>query len=204
MLLLSPSLFHINPYSSGDVYRVLLSEGTHKRRCRVCWLRRSHVLYGIFCNIYNFRNKTKSLQVFLPCATHLKVEKDDIYQLGLYTTTSRFIGSVCWITMLISFPSSAADRNEWVKVLQETVRDHNVTNRVSMLQQSSAASEEKQGALELRGLRSKLYVVVSGDKVFLYKNNEVCISLSIDWALLQLLMHQKLLQMPTFHIFRDF
>ncbi|XP_058887003.1 arf-GAP with Rho-GAP domain, ANK repeat and PH domain-containing protein 1-like isoform X1 [Acipenser ruthenus] len=67
---------------------------------------------------------------------------------------------------------SDSDRNEWVKVLQETVRDHNVTNRVSMLQQSSAASEEKQGALELRGLRSKLYVVVSGDKVFLYKNNE--------------------------------
>ncbi|XP_041114536.1 arf-GAP with Rho-GAP domain, ANK repeat and PH domain-containing protein 1 isoform X3 [Polyodon spathula] len=67
---------------------------------------------------------------------------------------------------------SDSDRNEWVKVLQETVRDQSVANRVSMAQQSSTCIEEKQGALELRGLRSKLYVVVSGDKVFLYKNIE--------------------------------
>ena len=36
-----------------------------------------------------------------------------------------------------------------------------------------------QGYLELRGLRSKLYTVVSADKVFLYKNQEVCVCVCV-------------------------
>ncbi|KAG2457339.1 ARAP1 protein, partial [Polypterus senegalus] len=65
------------------------------------------------------------------------------------------------------------DRNEWVSVLQQTIKDQKSSSSESIFQSSSTASEEKQGYLELRGLRSKLYVVVSGDKVFLYKNMEV-------------------------------
>lgn len=38
-------------------------------------------------------------------------------------------------------------------------------------------TSEMRGYLELRGLRSKLYTVVCGDKVFLYKNTEVQFSL---------------------------
>ncbi|XP_051782489.1 arf-GAP with Rho-GAP domain, ANK repeat and PH domain-containing protein 1 isoform X2 [Erpetoichthys calabaricus] len=64
------------------------------------------------------------------------------------------------------------DRNEWVSVLQQTIKDQKSASSESIFQSSSTASEEKQGYLELRGLRSKLYVVVSGDKVFLYKNME--------------------------------
>ncbi|XP_064157726.1 arf-GAP with Rho-GAP domain, ANK repeat and PH domain-containing protein 1-like isoform X2 [Anguilla rostrata] len=61
---------------------------------------------------------------------------------------------------------SDVERNEWASVLQEA------TSERRMSRDSSTGAVERQGYLELRGLRSKLYVVVCGDKVYLYKNTE--------------------------------
>ncbi|XP_066555326.1 arfGAP with RhoGAP domain, ankyrin repeat and PH domain 1 isoform X3 [Amia ocellicauda] len=63
------------------------------------------------------------------------------------------------------------ERTEWVTVLQETIRDQKYTHK-DLSGQHLHGAAEMQGYLELRGLRSKLYVVVSGDKVLLYKNME--------------------------------
>uniref|UniRef100_A0A674BBM2 ArfGAP with RhoGAP domain, ankyrin repeat and PH domain 1 n=1 Tax=Salmo trutta TaxID=8032 RepID=A0A674BBM2_SALTR len=69
---------------------------------------------------------------------------------------------------------SDSERNEWVAVLQSFTRGHQEGSRemTSFLTPGSPLTPEQQGYLELRGLRSKLYTVVSGDKVFLYKNME--------------------------------
>uniref|UniRef100_A0A8C7G7Z3 ArfGAP with RhoGAP domain, ankyrin repeat and PH domain 1 n=1 Tax=Oncorhynchus kisutch TaxID=8019 RepID=A0A8C7G7Z3_ONCKI len=71
------------------------------------------------------------------------------------------------------------ERNEWVSVLQNFTRgcqegSKEITSSVphSSMTPGSPLTPEQQGYLELRGLRSKLYTVVSGDKVFLYKNME--------------------------------
>ncbi|XP_004075859.2 arf-GAP with Rho-GAP domain, ANK repeat and PH domain-containing protein 1 isoform X1 [Oryzias latipes] len=56
------------------------------------------------------------------------------------------------------------DRNEWVTALEECTRGRRRSSLTSPL-----LSDHK-GYLELRGIRSKLYTVVSSDKVFLYKN----------------------------------
>uniref|UniRef100_A0A803TMV2 ArfGAP with RhoGAP domain, ankyrin repeat and PH domain 1 n=1 Tax=Anolis carolinensis TaxID=28377 RepID=A0A803TMV2_ANOCA len=57
---------------------------------------------------------------------------------------------------------SDADRNDWIRALQKTVEDR----KGRCLDRGSC------GPLELRGYKSKLYVAVAGDKVFLYKNAE--------------------------------
>ncbi|XP_036821133.1 arf-GAP with Rho-GAP domain, ANK repeat and PH domain-containing protein 1 isoform X5 [Oncorhynchus mykiss] len=74
---------------------------------------------------------------------------------------------------------SDSERNEWVAVLQNFTRGRQEGSREmtslvppSFLTPGSPLTPEQQGYLELRGLRSKLYTVVSGDKVFLYKNME--------------------------------
>ncbi|XP_023648298.1 arf-GAP with Rho-GAP domain, ANK repeat and PH domain-containing protein 1 isoform X4 [Paramormyrops kingsleyae] len=70
---------------------------------------------------------------------------------------------------------SDLERSEWVSVIQDAVGDHRSSGDVgahSLGPSSVPPTPEMQGYLELRGLRSKLYVVVSGDKVFLYKNLE--------------------------------
>ncbi|XP_053162319.1 arf-GAP with Rho-GAP domain, ANK repeat and PH domain-containing protein 1 isoform X4 [Hemicordylus capensis] len=71
---------------------------------------------------------------------------------------------------------SDADRNEWIKALQKTLdeRKARCSDRVSFIQAagSSFDSVDKCGLLELRGFKNKLYVVVAGEKVFLYKNAE--------------------------------
>nr|XP_029508371.1 arf-GAP with Rho-GAP domain, ANK repeat and PH domain-containing protein 1-like [Oncorhynchus nerka] len=71
------------------------------------------------------------------------------------------------------------ERNEWVSVLQNFTMggqegSREITSSVphSSMTPGSPLTPEQQGYLELRGLRSKLYTVVSGDKVFLYKNME--------------------------------
>uniref|UniRef100_A0A8B9JA45 ArfGAP with RhoGAP domain, ankyrin repeat and PH domain 1 n=1 Tax=Astyanax mexicanus TaxID=7994 RepID=A0A8B9JA45_ASTMX len=66
---------------------------------------------------------------------------------------------------------SDSERNEWVSVLQDMTGP--VRARVSNeLTLNPMVNSEMKGYLELRGLRSKLYTVVCGDKVFLYKNIE--------------------------------
>ncbi|EMP27295.1 Arf-GAP with Rho-GAP domain, ANK repeat and PH domain-containing protein 1, partial [Chelonia mydas] len=71
---------------------------------------------------------------------------------------------------------SDADRNEWMRTLQQMVdeRKFKGLNRISLFQLATGAldSVDKCGLLELRGFKNKLYVVVAGDKVFLYKNAE--------------------------------
>ncbi|KAJ8280412.1 hypothetical protein GJAV_G00054260 [Gymnothorax javanicus] len=59
---------------------------------------------------------------------------------------------------------SDTERNDWVSVLQEATEGGNLNRDFS--------AAEMQGYLELRGVRSKLFVAVCGDKVFLHKNIE--------------------------------
>ncbi|KAM4796199.1 LOW QUALITY PROTEIN: arf-GAP with Rho-GAP domain, ANK repeat and PH domain-containing protein 1 [Rhinophrynus dorsalis] len=67
---------------------------------------------------------------------------------------------------------SDADRNDWVKAFQQLLDDRR--NRFSSSLQMSISQEtaDKQGLLEMRGCKPRLFVVVSADKVFLYKNAE--------------------------------
>lgn len=65
----------------------------------------------------------------------------------------------------------SAERNEWVSALQEATGEWRRSRE--LVAHPGACTAEMQGYLELRGLRSKLFVVVSGDKVYLYKNTEV-------------------------------
>ncbi|XP_037984376.1 arf-GAP with Rho-GAP domain, ANK repeat and PH domain-containing protein 1 isoform X4 [Motacilla alba alba] len=69
-----------------------------------------------------------------------------------------------------------ADRNEWIRTLQQIAEERKSKAAVGMLMSlaSDSATElaDKSGFLELRGFKHKLFVVVAGDKVFLYKNAE--------------------------------
>ncbi|NWU17265.1 ARAP1 protein, partial [Cephalopterus ornatus] len=71
---------------------------------------------------------------------------------------------------------SDADRNEWIRTLQQIAeeRKSKAPERTSMSLATDSATEpaDKSGFLELRGFKHKLFVVVAGDKVFLYKNAE--------------------------------
>ncbi|NXD92215.1 ARAP1 protein, partial [Chaetorhynchus papuensis] len=69
-----------------------------------------------------------------------------------------------------------ADRNEWIRTLQQIAeeRKSKALERTLMSSAADSATElaDKSGFLELRGFKHKLFVVVAGDKVFLYKNAE--------------------------------
>ncbi|NXG14746.1 ARAP1 protein, partial [Grallaria varia] len=71
---------------------------------------------------------------------------------------------------------SDADRNEWIRTLQQIAeeRKSKALEKTSMSLATDSATEpaDKSGFLELRGFKHKLFVVVAGDKVFLYKNAE--------------------------------
>ncbi|XP_066476307.1 arf-GAP with Rho-GAP domain, ANK repeat and PH domain-containing protein 1 [Tiliqua scincoides] len=67
---------------------------------------------------------------------------------------------------------SDVDRNEWIKALQSTVNRRKSRASVFHVPGNSFDSVDKGGLLELRGFKNKLYVVVAGEKVFLYKNPE--------------------------------
>ncbi|XP_042312750.1 arf-GAP with Rho-GAP domain, ANK repeat and PH domain-containing protein 1-like [Sceloporus undulatus] len=71
---------------------------------------------------------------------------------------------------------SDADRSDWVQALQKMVdkRKSRRLDPVSIFQAVSGSFDlvDKSGLLELRGYKSKLFVAVAGDKVFLYKNAE--------------------------------
>lgn len=70
-----------------------------------------------------------------------------------------------------------ADRNKWIWTLQQIAeeRKSKAPERTLMSLATDSATEpaDKSGFLELRGFKHKLFVVVAGDKVFLYKNAEV-------------------------------
>ncbi|XP_056185472.1 arf-GAP with Rho-GAP domain, ANK repeat and PH domain-containing protein 1 isoform X4 [Falco biarmicus] len=71
---------------------------------------------------------------------------------------------------------SDADRNEWIRTLQQIVEEwkSKALERTSISLTINGATDlvDKSGFLELRGFKHKLFVVVAGDKVFLYKNAE--------------------------------
>ncbi|XP_010895412.1 arf-GAP with Rho-GAP domain, ANK repeat and PH domain-containing protein 1 [Esox lucius] len=70
-------------------------------------------------------------------------------------------------------------REEWVSVLQATVQQHRKRVEMSFMnvsdmsgQHNGGVSISKQGYLEVDGLRSKVYVVICADRVFLYRSTE--------------------------------
>lgn len=70
----------------------------------------------------------------------------------------------------------AAECKEWLQALQQAVAEHRTQARLSGTYPSGVRGLEQPdhaGSLELRGFKNKLYVVVVGDKVQLYKNLEV-------------------------------
>ncbi|XP_054555492.1 arf-GAP with Rho-GAP domain, ANK repeat and PH domain-containing protein 1 isoform X1 [Talpa occidentalis] len=70
---------------------------------------------------------------------------------------------------------SDAERKEWMQALQQAVAEQRARARLSSVSLSGIRAPEPPdhaGSLELRGFKNKLYVVVAGDKVQLYKNLE--------------------------------
>ncbi|XP_067162071.1 arf-GAP with Rho-GAP domain, ANK repeat and PH domain-containing protein 1 isoform X2 [Apteryx mantelli] len=71
---------------------------------------------------------------------------------------------------------SDADRNEWIRTLQQITEEQRskALERMSVIQTANGTMDlvDKSGFLELRGFKNKLFVAVAGDKVFLYKNSE--------------------------------
>ncbi|NWY36283.1 ARAP1 protein, partial [Sylvia atricapilla] len=69
-----------------------------------------------------------------------------------------------------------ADRNEWIRTLQQIAEKRKSkapeSTLMSLATDSATEQVDKSGFLELRGFKHKLFVVVAGDKVFLYKNAE--------------------------------
>ncbi|NWT34270.1 ARAP1 protein, partial [Cardinalis cardinalis] len=69
-----------------------------------------------------------------------------------------------------------ADRSEWIRTLQQIAEERKgkaaVRTSLSLATDSATEPADKSGFLELRGFKHKLFVVVAGDKVFLYKNAE--------------------------------
>ncbi|CAB1316323.1 unnamed protein product [Coregonus sp. 'balchen'] len=71
-------------------------------------------------------------------------------------------------------------REEWVSVLKETIQQCRNSMDMSHMNFSDTSGQRasgvslisKQGYLEMIGLRSKLYVVICSDRVFLYRNAE--------------------------------
>ncbi|XP_029483795.1 arf-GAP with Rho-GAP domain, ANK repeat and PH domain-containing protein 1-like isoform X3 [Oncorhynchus nerka] len=71
-------------------------------------------------------------------------------------------------------------REEWVSVLKETIQQRRSSMEMSLMnfgftsgqRDSGVSLISKQGYLEMNGLRSKVYVVICADRVFLYGNAE--------------------------------
>uniref|UniRef100_A0A4W5P1Z8 ArfGAP with RhoGAP domain, ankyrin repeat and PH domain 1 n=1 Tax=Hucho hucho TaxID=62062 RepID=A0A4W5P1Z8_9TELE len=71
-------------------------------------------------------------------------------------------------------------REEWVSVLKETIQQRRNGMEMSLMNFSFTSGQRdsgvslisKQGYLEMNGLRSKVYVVICADRVFLYGNAE--------------------------------
>uniref|UniRef100_A0A8C8GVR6 ArfGAP with RhoGAP domain, ankyrin repeat and PH domain 1 n=1 Tax=Oncorhynchus tshawytscha TaxID=74940 RepID=A0A8C8GVR6_ONCTS len=76
--------------------------------------------------------------------------------------------------------NSKSVREEWVSVLKETIQQRRSSMEMSLVNFSFTSGQRdsgvslisKQGYLEMNGLRSKVYVVICADRVFLYGNAE--------------------------------
>lgn len=79
---------------------------------------------------------------------------------------------LCFYLVFFVCVCLSVERNDWVSVLQDIISASRLKSSSELTLNPSVTSEMK-GYLELRGLRSKLYTMVCGDKVFLYKNAEV-------------------------------
>ncbi|NXK83335.1 ARAP1 protein, partial [Amazona guildingii] len=67
---------------------------------------------------------------------------------------------------------SDADRNEWIRTLQQVAEERRRTLMSPSCSGAPTELPDRSGFLELRGFKHKLFVVVAGDKVLLYKNAE--------------------------------
>ncbi|XP_057277153.1 arf-GAP with Rho-GAP domain, ANK repeat and PH domain-containing protein 1 [Pezoporus wallicus] len=67
---------------------------------------------------------------------------------------------------------SDAERNEWIRTLQQAAEERRRTSGSPGSSGAPAELPDRSGFLELRGFKHKLFVVVAGDKVLLYKNAE--------------------------------
>ncbi|XP_074072898.1 arf-GAP with Rho-GAP domain, ANK repeat and PH domain-containing protein 1 isoform X1 [Macrotis lagotis] len=70
---------------------------------------------------------------------------------------------------------SDAERKDWMQALQQAMEEQRVRARLSKaspMEPQYPGIPDQAGSLELRGVKNKLYVVVAGDKVLLYKNLE--------------------------------
>ncbi|KAM6447701.1 arf-GAP with Rho-GAP domain, ANK repeat and PH domain-containing protein 1 isoform 3-T3 [Liasis olivaceus] len=103
---------------------------------------------------------------FIPVASISQVSSTGDQKFEVVTNNRRFAFRA----------ESDAERNEWMKAMQKMVDEKKTKclHRAPRVQLASSIfdSVDKSGLLELRGFKSKLYVVVAGEKVFLYKNAE--------------------------------
>uniref|UniRef100_A0A673YKB3 ArfGAP with RhoGAP domain, ankyrin repeat and PH domain 1 n=1 Tax=Salmo trutta TaxID=8032 RepID=A0A673YKB3_SALTR len=78
------------------------------------------------------------------------------------------------------FRAENNSKEEWVSVLKETIQQRRSSMEMSLMNFSFTSGQHdsgvslisKQGYLEMNGLRSKVYVVICADRVFLYGNAE--------------------------------
>ncbi|XP_068122674.1 arf-GAP with Rho-GAP domain, ANK repeat and PH domain-containing protein 1 isoform X3 [Hyperolius riggenbachi] len=69
---------------------------------------------------------------------------------------------------------SDAERNDWVRAVQQILDERKA--RGSSTSTFSSENPDKYGLLEMKGCKPKMFVVVAGDKVYLYKNGEDYVS----------------------------
>ncbi|XP_067841639.1 arf-GAP with Rho-GAP domain, ANK repeat and PH domain-containing protein 1 [Heptranchias perlo] len=77
------------------------------------------------------------------------------------------------------YRGSQRERNDWVRVIQQTVEEKKEKQDLQAARMSDHFSREsvlelaeKYGYLEIRASRSKVFMAICGDKVWLYKNEE--------------------------------
>lgn len=69
----------------------------------------------------------------------------------------------------ILFPSLfSEERNDWVSILLNALKSQSPSS-----QSQAVAAPEKCGYLELRGYKAKIFTVLSGNSVWLCKNEQV-------------------------------
>lgn len=70
--------------------------------------------------------------------------------------------------MYFLLSSFSEERNDWISILLNALKSQSPA-----LQSQAAAAPEKCGYLELRGYKAKIFTVLSGNSVWLCKNEQV-------------------------------